>query len=135
MKRVFRTMQDARRALALDTGFDPFISGGWGRCTKQKLADAGYVVDPAEVRSRQEEADAWGRAGKCRECGDNAMTETFCEAHGIGNCGRCRPKKTGYCEAHTRWTHQCDNGHSWQATDAEAQASGYKCPKCGGYSV
>ena len=48
--RYFSTMARARGALALDTGFDPFLSGGWGRCTKAKLADAGYAVDAAEAR-------------------------------------------------------------------------------------
>jgi hypothetical protein len=53
--RYYPTIKAARGALALDTGFDPFISGGWGRCTKAALADAGYPVDPARAQSQCEE--------------------------------------------------------------------------------
>lgn len=53
MAKYFATVKDARGALSLDTGFDPFLSGGWGRCTKEKLAEAGYVVDPVRYARQQ----------------------------------------------------------------------------------
>ena len=57
--KYFETVKDARGALGLDTGFDPFLSGGLGRCTKEKLAEAGYVVDPVlHARQRKAIADA-----------------------------------------------------------------------------
>lgn len=52
-KKYYSTMSAARGALALDTGFDPFVSGGWGRCTKAKLAEQGYVVDPRRAAEIQ----------------------------------------------------------------------------------
>ncbi len=56
----YRTMKQARGALALDTGFDPFLTGGWGRCTKAKLAEHGYIVDPqafAAIDLREQATD------------------------------------------------------------------------------
>lgn len=57
-EKYYRSMQDARGALALDTGFDPFLCGGWGRCTKAKLAEAGYVVDAIRAAQQAEQAKA-----------------------------------------------------------------------------
>jgi predicted RNA-binding Zn-ribbon protein involved in translation (DUF1610 family) len=34
-----------------------------------------------------------------------------------------------------KYSYECDNGHVWSMTEAEAAASNYRCPKCGGYSV
>ena len=133
--KVYRTIREARNALALDTGFDPFLSGGWGRCTKAKLAEAGYPVDPKEWKRRQQERQEWERQGKCRECGAPAETQLMCDEHGIGNCSRCPTKRTGLCHKHTRYSYVCDNGHRWTATVDEDAANGHKCPRCGEYWV
>jgi len=55
--KVYRTIAEARQALAADMGYDPFLCGR-GRCTAAKLAEAGYHVDPKEWQWQQEQA-AW----------------------------------------------------------------------------
>lgn len=87
--RYFSTMKAARGALALDTGFDPFISGGWGRCTLAKLADAGYAVDEerveeeAEMRfvaDRQRKADESQRSQDRRDWAARPRTRKYAAA-------------------------------------------------------
>lgn len=54
MTKSYRTIKEARKALSLDTGFDPFIHGGvqdsdgriWRRPSKEALAALGYPVEP-----------------------------------------------------------------------------------------
>jgi hypothetical protein len=135
MKKVYRTMADARMALALDTGFDPFVSGGWGRCTKEKLAAAGYVVDPKEWDRRKEEEEERVSKGLCVVCGEKTEYLTFCVEHGVGNCPQCGPVSVGFCPVHMPMTFECENGHRWAATQEVAQASGFRCHVCGEHSV
>ena len=116
MERYYRTMRAARVALALDTGFDPFLSGGWGRCTKAKLADSGYVVDPRKAAELE-------RGHHCSVC----QTELTEEENGTA---RVWPTE---CPEHRKYSYECDRGHRWRATDAEDLAAGHKCPRCGGY--
>jgi hypothetical protein len=132
---IYRTIREARSALAINTGFDPFLSGGWGRCTKAKLADAGYVVDPRKWRRQQQQRQQREARVLCRECGQPAEREIFCAAHGIGNCRLCPTQHTGFCREHTKNSYQCDNGHRWTATESEDSANGHHCPKCGEYWV
>ncbi len=132
---VYRTVAEARNALALDTGFDPFRVGGWGRCTRAKLAAAGYPVDPKEWERRRQGQRDRERQGRCRECGEPARVQTFCDAHGVGNCGRCPTEYTGLCPRHTRYSRECSRGHRWTATDEEDAANDHRCPQCGGYWV
>lgn len=134
-RKVYRTIRDARNALALDAGFDPFVSGGWGRCTKARLAAAGYVVDPAEWRRQRDERKQRIQAGMCRECGAPSERQMVCDEHSIGNCGLCQPKHTGYCHEHTSYSYVCDNGHRWTGTDAEDAARDHRCPTCGEHWV
>lgn len=65
MVRYYATVAEARNAASLDAGFDPFVSGGWGRCTKATLADHGYVVDPAEARRQRDRREGCGRTPGC----------------------------------------------------------------------
>jgi hypothetical protein len=132
--KVYRTVREARSALALDAGFDPF-SIRRERCTKAKLAAAGYTVDQKEWKRRQRERKEWELRGRCRECGEPAETQMFCSAHGVCNCCLCHEKRTGLCRAHTRYSYVCDNGHRLVGTEEEAAAKGHKCPKCGEYWV
>ena len=116
--KFYRTVRAARSALALDTGFDPFISGGWGRCTKAKLANAGYVVDPKKV-------DELEKKHICERCQIEVEKEWDGMKYYYPTC----------CPAHRKWTFQCDNNHRWSMTEEEAKSSGHKCPKCGEYAV
>jgi len=63
MSRLFASMKIARNAMCLDMGFDPFMLGGLGRCTKQKLAEMGYTVDPTALKKRDEERNKLPEAG------------------------------------------------------------------------
>lgn len=107
-KTYYPTIKAARAALALEIGFDPFISGGWGRPSKAKLAAAGYPVDPKQCLGAARGLERRRRAGLCSVCGQKALTRLMCSAHGIGNCGRCEPESTGRCKAHTEWSLRCD---------------------------
>jgi hypothetical protein len=129
--KIYPTIRAARNALALDTGFDPFLSGGaWGRPTKAKLAAAGYVVDPAACKREQLERARRIAEGLCEVCGRTALRRLLCGAHGVGNCPRCPDESTRRCAAHEVYSHQCDNGHRWSGGRDD-----FTCPKCGEYSV
>jgi hypothetical protein len=132
--KVYRTVREARNALALDVGFDPF-SIRRGRCTKAKLAAAGYIVDKKEWERLQRKRQELERRGRCRECGAPSETQMFCDSHGIHSCPLCPAKHTGWCRKHTRYSYVCDFGHRWMGTEDEAAAKGHKCPKCGEYWV
>jgi hypothetical protein len=119
MTRYYRTVREARGALSLDVGFDPFTSGGWGRCTKAKLAEQGYVVDPYNVAEIE-------RGHRCKTCQAEITKREY------DGMQYYWPE---YCPEHKKWNFQCDKGHRWQATDAEDKANDNKCPKCGGYWV
>lgn len=112
----FATIREARSRLALDVGFDPFISGGWGRCTIARLAAEGYYVD----RKRAEEMR---RGHNCRVCQAPLKREWD---------GRQEYWPTE-CSEHRKYRFECDNGHVWYATDEEDRKNGHKCSKCGEY--
>lgn len=120
MTRHYTTVREARGRLALDTGFDPFISGGWGRCTKAKLADAGYPVDHRIAEQERRERE---QAGRCHECGVEVGLEWQYDRYAYPT----------HCAEHRRMEYACDNGHRWLATRAEDEAADHKCPICGDY--
>ena len=113
--KAYRTMKAARSALALDTGFDPFLCGG-GRCTKAKLAELGYTVDAAKAAELE-------RTPHCGTCQDPVEAQWT----GLGY------EYPSHCREHHKWGYGCDNGHRWTATDAEDGAADHKCPICGEY--
>ena len=121
MSKIYRTVRDARSALALDTGFDPFATGHVkGRCTKAKLLELGYRVDAALAAERAKEH-------RCKVC------QVLVEKEHEDNMGPGEYPDT--CREHRKWTFRCDNGHTWQATDAEDKANDHRCPTCGEYWV
>jgi hypothetical protein len=116
-EKVYRTVQEARNALALDTGFDPFRTGHIrGRCTKAKLSELGYVVDPKQAAERSQEH-------RCSVCQVTVKEEW----DGL------KMYYPDTCETHRKWRFACDNGHVWHATTAEDDAAEHKCPTCGEY--
>jgi hypothetical protein len=131
MRTVYPTIQAARDALSLDTGFDPFTSGGWGRPTRAKLARAGYVVDPAAYRAVAAQLAAQLAAHRCDVCGEPALDRQTCSEHGTADCGRCSPEPTGRCRLHTAWVCMCDNGHTWHRTGVDYRP----CPHCGEHAT
>lgn len=127
--RVYPTVAAARNALSLDFGFDPFsCRGGQGvqdesgrihrRPTKAALAALGYVVD-------RREHERIHREHLC----------TVCQAPVAREWTGTEYEQPAECPRHRRWSFSCDNGHRWQATDAEDAAAGHKCPTCGEYWV
>ncbi len=112
--KFYRTMKAARGALALDCGFDPFTSGGWGRCTNAKLAEHGYVVNPAQCVELE-------RGHHCKTCQQPIKQEWTGFSYEYPN----------HCPQHRKWSYRCDNGHQWTATDAEDKAADHHCPTCG----
>ena len=112
---TYRTMKAARSALALDTGYDPFLCGG-GRCTKAMLGELGYVVDAAEV-------DRLERGHHCETCQEPV------EAQWTG----LNYEYPSQCREHHKYSYACDNGHRWTVTDAEDEAANHQCPTCGDY--
>lgn len=118
--KYYRTVQEARRALALDTGFDPFTTGhmGGGQPTKAKLADLGYVVDPGKVAAIE-------RAHHCQTC-QKPVEQEFdgMDFHW-----------PTHCREHRAWEFKCDNGHRWKATTEQDKANDHKCSVCGEYWV
>jgi hypothetical protein len=62
--KYYKTLKGALNDLCLDTGFNPFLSGGirsqsgrvHKRATKAALADLGYVVDPIMAQRKEEAA-------------------------------------------------------------------------------
>lgn len=118
MEKYYMTVRAARAAACLDAGFDPFRSGGWGRCTKASLAARGYIVDPA----RAKEMAADHRCADCQMILDRDWNGT-------------QYVYPTHCESCRRYNYRCDNGHAWQATDDEDRQRGHRCPRCGEYWV
>lgn len=119
--RYYRTVAQARGALALDVGFDPFVSGGWGRCTKKKLAEHGYLVDPTRF------VTSGGGDHLCLVC-QRPVRRRWTVEEGPGDWPT-------HCPEHTRTTRafRCDAGHHWTSTEAEDRARDHRCPTCGDY--
>jgi hypothetical protein len=116
-EKVYASVAEARNALCLDTGFDPFLTGHVkGRCTKKALADLGYIVDAKIAAERAKEH-------RCAVC----QVTLDLEYDGA------RWEYPRHCRDHRKYCYQCDNGHKWYATEAEDKAAGHRCPECGEY--
>jgi hypothetical protein len=132
MRKVYRTVKEARNALALDTGFDPFHTGYVkGRCTKIALARLGYPVD--KKLAEQQAAE------RRRKLLTSAEAESL-----LRPVGRCAKGHMWSVDQHGRdcpecggpeiMDMECDNGHKWKAA-YNAGPESDKCPKCGEYYV
>lgn len=129
---VYPTIKAAINQISLDYGANPFIVNRWGRPTKAKLQELGYVVDAKEYRKQREEKERWKKKGLCRVCGKTSI-KWFCNSHGILDCSSCGP--VGFCKEHMKWGHVCDNMHRWSCTDEEDKNNEHRCPTCGEYWV
>lgn len=119
--KVYATVREARNALCLDTGFDPFTAGHVrGRCTKAKLEELGYMVDAKVAAERAKEH-------RCATCQD------LVEKEYPGNMGP--GEYPSHCRRCLKWRYECDNGHVWYRTEEEDKAAGHTCPVCGEYWV
>jgi hypothetical protein len=129
---IYRTVADARNALCLDTGYDPFVTGHVpGRCTRASLASLGYLVDATRAA-----ADEARRASRvltpaeadrlCRPVGTCARGHLWSVDQYGGQCPSC-----GGSEVYTL---ECDSGHRWTAP-ADAGPESDRCPRCGEYAV
>lgn len=130
MAKIYATVREARNALSLDTGFDPFTTGHvHGRCTRETLATLGYVVDAeaaAEDKRRREHklltAEQANRL--CRPVGRCAQGHLWSiDQHG---------KDCPACGGPEILSMECDNGHRWSAPYNETAD---QCPRCGEHAV
>ena len=110
--RHYATIKEARNALALDTGFDPFESGHVkGRPTIAKLAELGYVVDPQAAEREERESEAIRAAQQQRseesaryakEWAERPSSQKYAAAAEIIGCGSSSMVEIGDDLAHVR---------------------------------
>lgn len=85
------------------------------------------VVARAQRAARQVSEERQ-RENECRSCG-NPLSHEIGEWEESGQTDRgARPTICDECKV---WNFECDNGHKWQATEAQDIANDGKCPKCG----
>jgi len=127
--RHYQTVREARNALALDTGFDPFVVNH-ERCTKDALACYGYPVDAVIARKEEER-----RSSKLltREQADRLLRPvgqcTNAHQWAVDTYGNDCPA----CGEPAMYDCQCDSGHRWRAAANSPESQ--RCPKCGEYAV
>lgn len=130
----YRTIADAINAVCLDYGYNPFpvVAGGrtWRKASRQALAAMGYEVMTARERAAHDKEQSDVRAMRirdhqCVDCGCKVGLEWMYDSYKY-------PEKCGDCRT---YSFVCDRGHRWQATNAQDEANGHKCPTCGEYWV
>jgi hypothetical protein len=78
----------------------------------------------------------------CPDCGRTLVWAEAGYVPGTRQCAGCGSLFSVQTErapdppvAPVVYGYECDNGHFWKMTEAEAEVSRYRCPKCGQYAV